>query len=222
MSRTSLATTLFTCALCAAPPPSQIPDEFSDFVRWLPGRYETLQQATLDEQRGSAYKHVKAVLKIQLIDAQALGFPAGQQAFYLEQALADQAAQPYRQRVLVLERTGTGTATLWDYRITDPKDLVGADAAALRSLTKERLSRQDGCEVTWVRADRELYKGSAGAGRSCHTTLRNATFVISYSDLTPQTLTSLDEGFDDTGAHRWGPPPGVIGHIFRKQTEPAH
>jgi hypothetical protein len=71
--------------------------------------------------------------------------------------------------------------------------------------------------MVWTRVDQDLYKASAGAGRSCHTSLRGATYVISYADLTPRTLTTLDEGFDDAGAHRWGPPPGVIGHIFRKQ-----
>jgi len=122
---------------------------------------------------------------------------------------------------LVRREGGIVAAPVWDYRIANPAGLVGATPEKLRALTRERLSREAGCEVTWVRVDRELYKGSAGAGGSCHTEVRGATHVFSYSELTPGTLTSLDQGFDDSASHHWGPPPGVIGHIFRKRAEPA-
>jgi hypothetical protein len=160
---------------------------------------------------------VKAELRIVRLADGAAGFPAGKPVFYLEQALAGQTDKPYRQRLLVFERTAPGTATLWDFRITDPEDLVGAPLDKLNAINPVRLIREAGCEVVWVRVDRELYKGSAGASRSCKSQLREATHVISYSELTPQTLISLDQGFDDAGAHKWGPPPGVIGHIFRKR-----
>jgi hypothetical protein len=195
--------------LCAA-------GEFDDFVRWLPGHYDTFAHADADAARQTAYRHVKAELRIVRLPDTAPAARGGI-AFYLEQALAGQTSQPYRQRLLVFESNGAGGATLWDYKISDPADLVGAPPEKLKSLDLARLSREGGCEVVWVRADASLYKGSAGAGRSCKSTLRGATHVISYSELTATTLTSLDQGFDDGGAHKWGPPPGVIGHIFRKR-----
>ena len=206
----------FSLGRAAAPGPAG----FSDFARWLPGSYDTFRQAGDDEARGTPYRHVRAVLTIVALDGESLGF-AGKPVFYLEQALDGQLAQPYRQRVLVLDAGTSGAATLWDYRIANPADLVSATPEKLRALTHERLSREAGCELTWVRVDRELYKGSAGAGGSCHTEVRGATHVFSYSELTPGTLTSLDQGFDDSASHRWGPPPGVIGHIFRKRAEAA-
>ncbi len=189
-------------------------DPMRQVAEWLPGVYDTFEHAAQDEARQTAYRHVRAVLKIVALPTNIGG---GKPAFYLEQAMAGAEEQPYRQRVLLLEQTGPGAVTVWDYRIAEPKDLVGAAPGQLQRLTMERLSREGGCEVVFIRADRELFKGSAGAGRTCKSTLRGATHVISYSELTPRTLTSLDQGFDDTGAHKWGPPPGVIGHIFRKR-----
>ncbi|MDX2151309.1 MAG: chromophore lyase CpcT/CpeT [Bryobacteraceae bacterium] len=187
-------------------------DPLTAVTEWLPGMYDTFEHAAQDEARATAYRHVRAVLKIVRLPEM-----AGKPAFYLEQAMAGAEAQPYRQRVLMLEQTGAGAVTVWDYRIAEPKDLVGGATEQLKALTMERLSREGGCEMVFIRADREIFKGSAGAGRSCKSSLRGATHVISYSELTPRTLTSLDQGFDDTGAHKWGPPPGVIGHIFRKR-----
>jgi hypothetical protein len=54
----------------------------------------------------------------------------------------------------------------------------------------------------------------AGEVRTCRTTLRGATHVVSRVELTADSITSLDQGFDDTGAHKWGPPPGANGHVF--------
>jgi len=112
--------------------------------------YDTFRQAGDDEARGTPYRHVRAVLTIVALDGESLGF-AGKPVFYLEQALDGQLAQPYRQRVLVLDAGTSGAATLWDYRIANPADLVSATPEKLRALTHERLSREAGCELTWVR-----------------------------------------------------------------------
>jgi len=47
--------------------------------------------------------------------------------------------------------------------------------------------------------------------------LRGATHTVSNTEITPAQITNLDQGFDDAGVHKWGPPPGVIGHIFIKR-----
>jgi hypothetical protein len=195
--------------------PSTLAEEFDDLARWLPGRYDTFAQAAADESANSGYRHVRAELRILRLADGAIGMEASQAVFYLEQSLAGQ--PPYRQRILVLARDAVGIAELLDYKILDPGDVAGADLKTIEGLSPSRLARESGCEVRWIRVDTHLFKGSAGASRSCRSALRGATHVISYSELTPTTLTSLDQGFDDSGAHKWGPPPGVVGHIFRKQ-----
>lgn len=186
-------------------------EDFGDFLAWLPGVYRTDQQAAEDEAAQRGYRHVRARLRIVRLPASSL-IGGGSPAFYLEQALAGQEDKPYRQRIVVFE-----AGVLKDFRITDAQDLVGASAETVGKVDPARLVRELGCEVSWQRVDGGLYKGSAGAGRSCKSSLRGATHVISYSELTPNTLTSLDQGFEDAGGHKWGPPPGVIGHIFRKE-----
>jgi hypothetical protein len=189
---------------------------FADLLGWLPGDYSTEAQASADQKNQAAYRHVHAQLRIVRLPKDN-AISAEKPVFYLEQALAGQEAEPYRQRILVFELLPSGQGRLNDFRITEPKDLVGASVEKLKTLSPERLTRQGGCEEIWEPVDAGLYKGTTGVNRACKTSLRGATHVINYAELTPRTLTSLDQGFDDSGAHKWGPPPGVIGHIFRKR-----
>ena len=39
--------------------------------------------------------------------------------------------------------------------------------------------------------------------------------------LKPTSITSLDRGFDEAGALKWGPRPGTIGHVFRRRPAPT-
>ncbi|GEM_PF-907981 len=45
--------------------------------------------------------------------------------------------------------------------------------------------------------------------------------MTSQVELTPTTLMSLDQGYDDAGNSKWGPPPGNVGYIFTKRTTNA-
>lgn len=180
-----------------------------DLARWLPGRYSTAAHAAADEKAQTAHRHIRAVLNITPVSVEGLEAPAPYQSYYLEQALAEAPDKPYRQRVIVLQKTEAGLWQNVDYRVDHPP--------VNGRFQMDQLRREPGCEVLWTRVDEHLFKGSAGQGKTCRSALRGATHVVSYSELTPSTLTSLDQGFDDTGAHKWGPPPGVIGHIFRKQ-----
>jgi hypothetical protein len=202
----------------AVPPdaPSAARAEDADLVRvatWMAGEFDTFAQVASDEAAGAAYKHVRAVLRV--VPVTLAGLSEAGRAFYLEQALAEAEDKPYRQRiVLVTRRAGRLVNRL--YRLKRPEALVGAwrDPSRLAALAADELELDEGCDLVWTRADDGRFDGVAGAAGSCRTAVRGATHVVSRVELTAEAITSLDQGQDDAGAHKWGPPPGTPGHVF--------
>lgn len=189
---------------------AQSPDaEIARIARWLPGTYDTFAQAAADSTSGATYRHVRAVLTI--IPVSIDGAPSAARAFYLQQALAGQESAPYRQRVIVLRRVGDVIVNEL-YRVRDPAAFL--DLAGRRIFDPSELAREFGCDAQWSRTADEGYRGFAGREGRCPSTLRGATHTVSTFELTRDRFTTLDQGFDDAGIVRWGPPTGEAGHIF--------
>jgi hypothetical protein len=192
---------------------AQAPDrEMNRLARWLPGSYDTFAQATADSARGAAYRHVRAVLRIIPIAIQ--GMSGETRAYYLEQALDGQENAPYRQRVIVLRRID-GDIVSELYRVRDPAAFLAFDGR--RVIEPTTLNREFGCDAKWMRVSDETYRGFVGREGRCPSTLRGATHTVSSFELTSQRFTTLDQGLDDAGVVRWGPPTGELGHIFVKR-----
>jgi hypothetical protein len=187
-------------------------DDLSRIAAWLPGTYDTFAQAAADDSSAAKYRHVRAVLVITPVSLD--GIPRDARAFYLEQSLAGQEGAPYRQRVIVLIRRDGATINEL-YRLVNPRPLVGFDGR--RPLAMQDLQREPGCDARWERASELAFRGEAGAAGHCPSSLSGATHVISKFELTPDAFTTLDQGLDESGAVRWGPPAGVRGHIFVKR-----
>lgn len=208
----SAAVTLTVCLSLLV----QAPDSDVAVVsRWLPGTYDTFAQAAAADSSGAAYRHVRAVLRIvRLTIDDGADDAAGAPAFYLEQALAGQEGAPYRQRVIVL-RWRDGALMNELHRLRDPSAFVGFDGG--RSVRPEDLVREPGCDASWQRVSAHAFRGSAGGAGECRSTLRGATHVRSSFELTRHGFVTLDQGLDDAGAVRWGPPIGETGYRFVKR-----
>jgi hypothetical protein len=185
-------------------------------AEWLPGVYDTFAQAAADEARGTGYRHVRAVLHIVPVHVE--GFASGEKLFYLEQALAEEEKKPYRQRILHVFEDATG---LYNdiYRLKDPAAFVGAAdrPQVFAGLQRSELQQEGGCRISWRAGNGDQLLGVAGDRALCASAVRGSTHVVSHSELTPETLTSLDQGLDDSNEQKWGPPAGVIGHVFVKR-----
>ncbi|MBM3461894.1 MAG: hypothetical protein FJX76_07325 [Armatimonadetes bacterium] len=181
----------------------------------LPGDYNTLEQVSADAARGSKYRHLAAEMHIVPAPSVDLG---GGEVFYVEQAAAATPQQPYRQRVYQVTREN-GELVNKIYAIDHPEDLINAhqQPGRLRRLDASRLHEMTGCDLQWTRVGDATFVGSAGADGACANTFRGACSASSTVVLTPDSLTSLDLGYDANGSQVWGPPPGEIGHVFRKQ-----
>lgn len=192
-------------------------EELKKLADWMAGSWDTFKQADEDEEEDAPYKHVRAILHVIPIEIPELaekGF-----VFYVENQLAEERKRPYRQRVYWLFRADDGRITLRIFKISNEKDFVNAhkNPQALQSLTFERLSVEEGCDLIYEKINDELYRGRLLKDRACKSKFRGATYVHSESELSPNRWMNLDQGFDDEGNHRWGPPPGTVGHIFLKR-----
>jgi hypothetical protein len=189
--------------------------DLRDFAAAMAGSYDTFAQVDADEEGDTKYRHIRALLHVYPVIIPELkdGF-----AFYVENQAAETRTKPYRQRVYFISKIN-GSITMQVFRIRDDKDLVNAykNPAALKSLTFARLTKEEGCDLTYKRIGKDTFKGSNFGNAACRSTLRGATHTNSESEISPTKWINLDQGFDDAGSHKWGPPPGTIGHIFIKR-----
>lgn len=202
----------------AAASPAGAPDaELDRIAAWMTGDFDTFSQVDEDEAAGRAYKHLRAVMHIAPHAIEGLTAPEVR-TFYVEQAAAGAEATPYRQRVYALTRRD-GVPVNRIYKIKQPERFVGghADPAKLAALTLAEIDLEEGCDLVWTRMSDALYAGITGVGGTCRSTWRGGAYAVSQVQLTPWSVTSLDQGFDDRGEHKWGPKPGTIGHVFLKR-----
>jgi hypothetical protein len=199
-------------------PPAKIDPDMERIATWMTGDFDTFEQVAADEAAGAPYKHMRAVMHIVPVAICGLTCDGAGLAFYVEQAAAEAQDAPYRQRVYLLTRKD-GRLINRIFRIGEPLELAGAykRPALLARLTPDRLTLDEGCDLTWTKQDETLFTGGAGLSGTCKSSLRGATHATSRVELRADSITSLDQGFDDAENHKWGPPGGTIGHVFRKE-----
>lgn len=184
---------------------------------WMAGSFDTFAQVDADEEADAKYRHIRALLHVVPVEIAEL---KNGLAFYVENQQAEARTKPYRQRVYFLARDAAGgKITLRIYKIDKPEDLINAHKKpdVLKNLTFSRLSQEAGCDLAYEPAGKNLFKGKIIDAKACKSNLRGATYTYSESEISPTRWTNLDQGFDDAGAHKWGPPPGTVGHIFVKR-----
>jgi CpeT protein len=219
MSKRLLSGSLLLLALVLIVKPpvyGQLRDrDIRDLAAWMTGSFDTFSQVNDDEEADSKYRHIRAILHVLSVPIAEMkdGF-----SFYVENQAAESRTKPYRQRVYLLSRID-GKITLQVFRIRDDKTLINShkDTSLLKGLSFDRLTKEAGCDLVYTRTDKNTFKGSNFGNKSCKSTLHGATHTNSESIVTPTRWTNLDQGFDDVGSHKWGPPPGTIGHIFIKR-----
>lgn len=124
---------------------------------------------------------------------------------YVEQAAADSADRPYRQRVYHLRRVGEDLFASSVFTFHDPLKYAGAWAldSPLTDLSPSDLEEREGCTIYLVRRADGAFEGST-LGRLCTSNLRGATWASSEVVITADGLVSWDRGWDDDGKQVWG------------------
>lgn len=124
---------------------------------------------------------------------------------YVEQASAESADQPYRQRVYHVRHVGEDLFASSVFTFDEPLARAGAWRleAPLADLSPDDLEERDGCTIYLVRRADGAFEGST-LGRLCTSNLRGATWASSEVVITGDGLVSWDRGWNDTGEQIWG------------------
>lgn len=190
--------------------------ELKSLGKLMVGSWDTFAQVEEDEANDTKYKHIRALMHVVPVEIPQLKMGL---AYYVENQDSANRPRPYRQRVYFLTRID-GKITLQIYKISQPEDLVNAhkNSSLLKKLTFDRLSKEEGCDLVYERKE-NIFKGKIIDAKSCKSTLRGAAYTYSESEISKDKWINLDQGFDEAGNHKWGPPPGTFGHIFRRRNK---
>ncbi len=125
---------------------------------------------------------------------------------YVEQSLAANASQPYRQRVYKLERTPDGRYWSRVFVIPNAMSYAGAwkSGSPLSELSPADLEERVGCAITltWDESTKTFSGGTTGTG--CPSELAGAAYATSLVTLAPDRMVTWDRGFDATAQQVWG------------------
>ncbi len=135
--------------------------------------------------------------------------------FYLEQAMADQLNQPYRQRVYHLNRVNKDLMENKIYALLEPEHYVRAyeKLEVLADLLPDAIALRPGCSVILRRLNPESFAGST-LGEGCPSELRGAMYTTSQFVINARQMISWDGGYDRGGKQVWGATMG--GYVFSK------
>jgi CpeT protein len=169
--------------------------ELEQLTQWMTGTFSSEAQSLEDP----AFRHI--VLHMVRI------WPGSTDGvwLYVEQAVAEAADKPYRQRVYHLRRVGEDLFASSVFTFDEPLAKAGAwrQESPLSDLSPADLTQRDGCTIYLVRRADGAFAGST-LGRLCTSNLGGATWASSEVVITADGMVSWDRGWDDAGAQVWG------------------
>jgi len=185
----------FPLAILLAPVAVAADSELEQLSQWMTGAFSSEAQSLEDPE----FRHI--VLHMARI------WPDRQDGvwLYVEQAVAESADQPYRQRVYYLRRVGEDLFGSSVYTFDEPLARAGAWQleSPLADLGPADLTERDGCTIYLVRRADGAFEGST-LGRLCTSNLGGATWASSEVVITTEGMVSWDRGWNDAGAQVWG------------------
>ena len=124
---------------------------------------------------------------------------------YVEQAIASDPGQPYRQRVYELSKKGRRGYVSRVYELPEPKRFIGAheNPDRLDVISPSDLVLREGCAVYLKKDGSGIYRGSTKKKR-CKSSLRGATYATSRVSISQGFVQSWDQGFDGADEQVWG------------------
>jgi CpeT protein len=137
---------------------------------------------------------------------------------YVEQAIASNLKNPYRQRIYHLYRQDDFTLVSRAFELSEPFRFVGAydNPDLLKGLTKDSLIDRKGCAIYLQKNGEGNFIGST-SDNQCVSSLRGATYATSQVTVYEDKLISWDRGWDKDAKQVWGAEKG--GYQFIKQKE---
>ncbi len=168
--------------------------EVKQLAEWMTGSFNSYQQAITNDAFYNTTLEVHPIWQ-ERTDGHWL---------YIEQALANQQHQPYRQRIYQLKSLGKGKYEMVVYKIPQPERLINQwdNTIIFEQLSPEVLELRDGCSL-FMHLENGVFKGETVEG-SCESHLRGAAYATSKVMVYKDSLKFIDKGFDKNGQLLWG------------------
>ena len=183
-------------------------DRTSELVTHMTGTFDSGLQA----ESNSAYYNISLHMYPMWTDR------ADGSWLYVEQAVASNPAQPYRQRMYQVVKTSEGYESRV-FELPNPDKSVGAwkGGTDVDNLTPDDLILREGCTV-YLTYNNEMgiFEGKTKSGE-CLSSLRGARYAESEVVIHPEYIKSWDRGFDANGQQVWGATEGP--YVFRRSVD---
>lgn len=200
-----LATVLLTgCTFLRISKEEATANSLTALQQAMTGTYDSSSQASTDPE------YYNILLHMEPIWTTSEGY-----YLYVEQALAEDRNNPYRQRVYKLEKQGRKLVSRV-YELPNPERFIGAyeSPARFKNVTPEDLVEKVGCAV-YLKMDKYgVYRGQTKK-KSCKSSLRGASYATSRVSINNSFVQSWDRGYNEKGEQVWGAVKG--GYLFFKQ-----
>ena len=122
--------------------------DFAQFSRWIPGTYDNAAQVKEDLQKGVRHPHDAVELAVIPLES----VEVGQDAFYLQEAAADNSLRVLSQRVVVFKESEKGFVEAI-YSLNEPMRWRDGphEPDMFEGMTTRDLKLASGCELLWNR-----------------------------------------------------------------------
>ncbi len=154
---------------------------------------------------------------IQLVTCPVEAPDLGDDVVYVEQAMLDNVAAPYRQRLYVLDGDDEAeTAMTTVFALVDPSAAIGLCDGDLTTFAADDVTLRSGCGVSmdWDSGDEAFVGGTAD--RSCESTMNGASYATAEVWIGASRITSWDRGFDVNDDQVWGAVAGPYEFLRRE------
>jgi CpeT protein len=181
------------------------PSTLEHLTVFLTGTFSNADQARGDQNFRSTTLHIAPVLTNRT-DGPWL---------YVEQALADAPAHPFRQMVYQLASRPDASLEVRVFDLPDPIAATGAwkDPVLLEKLLPANLSPRPGCELVFRLQPGGVFKGGT-EGIGCTSSLRGASYSTVEATVSNLEIMFWERGYNTGGAQVWGSIHG--GYVFKR------
>ncbi len=133
--------------------------------------------------------------------------------FYVEQAVAEYADKPYRQRIYHLTETKEGVFSSVVYTMEQPLRFTHKPELVDSALAPDSLIEREGCTVILQKQAEGKFVGSTD-GKKCPSDRSGASYATSEVTILKDELHSWDRGYNEKDEQVWGATQG--GYVFIK------
>lgn len=197
--------TLIACLLLFTSRGLAEPSTLEHLVVFLTGSFLSADQARGDQNFRAATLHITPIWT-ERSDGPWL---------YLEQALADAPAHPYRQLIYQLATRSDHALEARIFELSDPVAATGAwkDPALLAKLTPASLAPREGCTLVLHLQPGGTFKGGT-EGTGCASSLRGASYRTIETVISNLQIVTWERGYNAAGTQVWGSIHG--GYVFKR------